>query len=78
MIPQDLVIISNTIIMATTLVATMYRIRIERDHIKLIKKETEYKNRIETFRIMLEKEREEILSMTPEEICKMLETVWKD
>ena len=78
MIDESWVIISNTVIMGATLLATLYRIKIERDQHKLLKKETEYKNRIETFKIMLDKEHDEILAMTSAEICDMLEKVWKD
>lgn len=78
MIEENWVIISNTIIMGATLIATLYRIIIEREQVRLIKKNLEYKKRIEVFEIMLDKERDEILTMTPEEIYEMLEKVWKD
>lgn len=76
--PQDLVIIGNTVIMGATLIATLYRIKIEREIARVQKEETEYKKRVEIFKIMLDKERDEILSMTSEEIYDMLEKVWKN
>jgi hypothetical protein len=75
---ESLVILSNTIIMAATLLATLYRIRIERKQVCLTEQNLEYKKRIEVFKIMLDKEKDEIMKMTSEEIYEMLEKVWKD
>jgi len=74
----DIVVVSNTLVMAATLIATIYRIVIERKQVSIIAENLEYKKRIETFKIMLDKEKDEILRMTPQEVYDMLEKVWKD
>ena len=73
-----LVIMSNTIIMAATLLATLYRIKIERKQVCITAENLEYKKRIDVFRIMLDKEKDEIMKMSPQEIYDMLEKVWKE
>ena len=69
---SEIVIISNTLIMTATLIATLYRIKIEREQIKLAHENAEYKKRLESFKIILEKEKEVVLKMSPEEILDML------
>jgi hypothetical protein len=64
--------------MAATLLATLYRIRIEKKQVCLTEQNLEYKRRIEVFKLMLDKEKDEIMNMTPQEIYDMLEKVWKD
>jgi hypothetical protein len=64
--------------MAATLLATLYRIRIENKQVCLTEKNLEYKKRIEVFKLMLDSEKDEIMNMTPKEIYDMLEKVWKD
>lgn len=64
--------------MAITAVATIYRIKIEHKQVRIQEENAIYKQRIETFQILLDKEKEEIMCMTPQEIYDMLEKVWKD
>jgi hypothetical protein len=71
----DIVIISNTVVMAATLLATLYRIKIEARQAKITEENAEYRKRIELFKIMLEKEKDEIMKMSPEEIYDMLQKV---
>jgi hypothetical protein len=71
-----LVVLSNTIIMAITAIATIYRIKIEKKQTRITEENTEYGKRVETFTSLLDKEREEILSMSPQEIYDMLKKVW--
>jgi RNA polymerase-interacting CarD/CdnL/TRCF family regulator len=75
---QDIVIISNSLIMAATLIATLYRIVIEREQVKLLQENTKYRKQIKAFRIVLNKEKDEILKMTPKEILDMIDEVWKE
>jgi hypothetical protein len=62
--------------MAIMAAATIYRITIEKKQAEMVAKNLEYKHRIETFKIMLDAERDEIMMMTPQEIYDMLEKVW--
>lgn len=73
---STIAIISNTIIMAATLIATSYRIKIEVKQAKIMEENAEYKRRIETFKILLSKEKDEVMKMSPAEIYDMLEKVF--
>ena len=64
--------------MAATLIATLYRIIIEREQVKLLQENTKYRKQIKAFRIVLNKEKDEILKMTPKEILDMIDEVWKE
>jgi len=77
-IDSSLVIISNTIIMAATLIATLYRIKIEVKQTKIAEENAEYKKHLELFKILLKKEKDEIMKMSPEEIYEMLQKVFCD
>jgi hypothetical protein len=73
-----IVLISNTIIMAITAVATLYRIKIEKKQVQVVAENAEYKKRVEIFKLLLEKEKEEIMKMSSEEIYDMLQKVLCD
>jgi len=62
--------------MGITAVATIYRIKIEKKHIDVVAENAEYKKRIDTFKFFVEKEKEEFMKMTPQEIYEMLEKVF--
>lgn len=75
---QDIVIVSNSLIMVATLIATLYRIVIEREQVKLLQENTKYRKQIKAFKIVLNQEKDEILNMTPEEILDMIDNIWKE
>lgn len=75
---STIALISNTVIMAITATATIYRIKIEKIQTKIQAENAEYKKHVETLRIILQKEKEEILKMSPKEIYDMLEKVFCD
>lgn len=75
---QDIVIVSNSLIMVATLIATLYRIVIEREQVKLLQENTKYRKQIKAFKTVLNQEKDEILNMTPEEILDMIDNVWKE
>lgn len=77
-IDSNLVILSNTIIMTATLIATLYRIKIEVKQTKIAEENAEYKKHLELFKILLEKEKDEIMKMSPKEIYEMLQGVFCD
>lgn len=64
--------------MAITAVATIYRIKIEKKQVQVVTENAEYKKRVELFKLLLEKEKEEIMKMSPEEIYDMLQKVLCD
>lgn len=64
--------------MAITAVATIYRIKIEKKQVEVVAENAEYKKRIETFKFFVEKEKEEFLKMSPQEIYEMLNKVFCD
>lgn len=75
---QDIVIISNSLIMAATLIATLYRIKIEREQVKIVQENTKYRKQFKAFKVVLNQEKSEILNMTPKEILDMIDEVWKE
>jgi hypothetical protein len=64
--------------MVATLIATLYRIVIEREQVKLLQENTKYRKQIKAFKTVLNQEKDEILNMTPEEILDMIDNVWKE
>jgi len=68
-------LISNTIFIAITAVATIYRIKIEKKQVQVVAENAEYRKTIELFKLMMEKEKDEFLKMTPEEVYDMLQKV---
>lgn len=67
-----IVLLSNTIIMAITAAATIYRIKIEKKQVEVVAENAEYRKTIEAFKIVMEKEKDEFLKMSPQEIYEML------
>jgi CO dehydrogenase/acetyl-CoA synthase beta subunit len=72
------VLISNTVIMAITAIATIFRIKIEKFQVKVMAENAEYRRRIEAFKEILQKEKSEFLDMKPEEVYEMLMKVLCD
>lgn len=72
---QSIIIIGNTLIMGATLIATLYRIKIERDQIKVTIENTESKRCLEVLRKHVKTEKEEIVKMNKRELKEFLESI---
>lgn len=62
-----IVIISNTLVVFATFVATLYRIKIEREQILTVKKDVKAKECLESLRKYVKTERSSLKSMNDEE-----------
>ena len=72
-----IVLISNTLIMGCTLIATFYRIRIENKQIKLTEKNTIAREALESLSKLISEEQDQLNHLTPEELKDFLETIKK-
>jgi len=67
------VIVSNTLVVFATFLATLYRIKIERDQIRTFKENVSSVQCLESFRKYVKAEHPAILNMDKEELEKFLE-----
>ncbi len=72
-----IVIVSNTLVVLATFIATLYRIKIERDQIRTFKGNVGASQCLESFRKYVKAERSEIESMDKAELEKFLDYLEK-
>jgi RNA polymerase-interacting CarD/CdnL/TRCF family regulator len=68
-----IVIVSNTLVVFATFLATLYRIKIERDQIKTFQKNARAKECLESLRKYIKSERKSITSMSKKELKEFLD-----
>ncbi len=68
-----IVIVSNTLVVFATFVATLYRIKIERDQVQTTKQNATSNQCLESFRKYVKAERQELLDMDKDELRKFLD-----
>lgn len=74
--PMDIeliVIVSNTLVIFATFLATLYRIKIERDQIHTVRRNTQARECLESLRKYVRAERKSLISMNKEEMKEFLE-----
>ncbi len=74
---EVIVIIGNTLVVFATFLATLYRIKIERDQIHAVKKNLEAKECLEALRKYVKAERNSLMSMNKEELKEFLDYLEK-
>jgi hypothetical protein len=72
-----IVIITNTLVVLATFLATLYRIKIERDQIQTVKKNVQAKECLESLRKYVKAERNSLTSMNKEELKEFLDYLEK-
>ena len=72
-----IVIVSNTLVVFATFVATLYRIKIERDQIRTFKRNVSAVQCLEYFRKYVKAERSELVEMDRGEMQKFLDYLEK-
>lgn len=72
-----IVIVSNTLVVAATFLATLYRIKIEREQIRTFKENVSASQCLESFRKYVKAERSELSTMDKEELEKFLDYLQK-
>jgi hypothetical protein len=70
---EIIVIVSNTLVIFATFLATLYRIKIERDQIKTVKSDVKAKECLEALRKYIKAERTSISGMNKEELKEFLD-----
>ncbi len=71
------VIVSNTLVVFATFVATLYRIKIEREQVKTVKQNVTSNQCLESFRKYVKAERNELVNMDKAELEKFLDYLQK-
>jgi hypothetical protein len=74
---EIIVIISNTLVVFATFLATIYRIKIERDQIHTVRKDVKAKECLDALRKYVRVERGSIESMNKEELKEFLDYLEK-
>jgi hypothetical protein len=67
------VIVSNTLVVFATFLATLYRIKIERDQMKTVQQDVKSKECLDALRKYIKAERDSISSMSKEELQEFLD-----
>ena len=68
-----IVIVSNTLVVFATFLATLYRIKIERDQVRTVRKDVKAKECLEALRKYIKVERTSISGMGKEELEEFLD-----
>jgi uncharacterized protein YqeY len=72
-----IVIVSNTLVVLATFVATLYRIKIEREQIRTFKENVSASQCLDSFRKYVKAERVELVDMDRAELVKFLDYLEK-
>ena len=74
---EIIVIISNTVLVLGTFIATLYRIKIERDQIRTVKLDVKAKECLTELRKYIKTERHSLVEMDKEELESFIEYLEK-
>jgi transposase len=72
-----IVIVSNTLVVFATFLATLYRIKIERDQVQTVKQNVKAKECLESLRKYIKTERTSLANMDKEELREFIEYLEK-
>lgn len=72
-----IVIVSNTLVVFATFLATLYRIKIERDQIRAVKQNVKAVDCLESLRKYIQAERSSLIGMDKEELKGFLDYLEK-
>ena len=67
-----IVIVSNTLVVFATFLATLYRIKIERDQVQTVKQDVKAKECLDSLRKYIKSERNSLVNMDKEELKEKL------
>ena len=74
---ETIVVIGNTLVVGATFFATLYRIKIERDQIKIVKQDVRAKECLDSLRKYVRAERESLVAMDKGELNDFLDYLQK-
>jgi len=72
-----IVIVSNTLVVFATFLATLYRIKIERDQVQTVKQDVKAKECLDSLRKYIKSERNSLVNMDKEELKEFVEYLEK-
>ena len=72
-----IVIVSNTLVVFATFLATLYRIKIERDQVRTVKQEVKATECLDAFMKYVKAERDSITKMNEQELAAFLDYLEK-
>ena len=72
-----IVIVSNTLVVFATFLATLYRIKIERDQVQTVKQDVKAKDCLDSLRKYIKTERNSLINMNKQELKEFLEYLEK-
>jgi hypothetical protein len=72
-----IVIVSNTLVVLATFLATLYRIKIERDQMQTVKQDVKAKECLDSLRKYIKTERTSLINMNKEELKEFIEYLEK-
>ena len=70
---EIIVIVSNTLVVLATFLATLYRIKIEREQVQTVKKDAKAKECLEALRKYVKTERNSLICMNKEDLKGFLD-----
>jgi hypothetical protein len=70
---EIIVIVSNTLVVLATFLATLYRIKIERDQVRTVKQDAKAQECLEALRKYIKTERNSLTSMNREDLKGFLD-----
>ena len=70
---EIIVVIGNTLVVLATFLATLYRIKIEREQIQTVKKDVKAKECLESLRSYIKTERHSLTCMNKDELKEFLD-----
>jgi len=74
---EIIVVIGNTLVVLATFLATLYRIKIEREQIQTVKKDVKAKECLESLHKYIKAERNSLICMNKEELKEFLDYLEK-
>jgi hypothetical protein len=74
---EIIVIVSNTLVVFATFLATLYRIKIERDQIRTVKQDVRAKECLESLRKYIQTERNSLIGMNKNDLKEFLDYLEK-
>lgn len=74
---EIIVIVSNTLVVFATFLATLYRIKIERDQIRTVKQDVKAKECLESLRTYIQTERNSLMCMDKNDLKGFLDYLEK-
>ena len=74
---ETIVVIGNTLVVGATFFATLYRIKIERDQIKIVKQDVKAKECLDSLRKYVKAERDSLAAMDKGELNDFLDYLQK-